>query len=93
MQTLRERLFAHVTEVADAVEEPKLAAVKSGPWRKAWEVAGKILRRSSQAQSDGELREKLQELHADIQGQLSNEVSRKIGSSAHVHICNSCESG
>lgn len=78
MQTLKERIFAHVNEVLGEVEEPALPAVKSGPWRKAWEKATRFLRRSNgEAQSDHELREKLQELHEDINAQISNEVRPK----------------
>ena len=78
MQTLKEKLFAHVNEVLEGVEDPTLPAVRSGPWRKAWEKAFHFLRRSQrETQNDSELREKLQELHQDIQNQVSSEVRRK----------------
>lgn len=76
MQTLKEKIFAHVNEVLSDVEEPALPAVRSGPWKKAWEKATKFLRRSSgESQSDSELKERLQELHQDINSQISNEVT------------------
>ena len=75
MQTLKEKLFAHVNEVLDGVEEPVLPAVRSGPWKSVWEKATRFLRRSgNEAHSDQELKHKLQELHQDIKGQISNEV-------------------
>lgn len=76
MQTLKEKLFAHVNEVLEGVENPTLPAVRSGPWRKAWEKAVHFLRRSNtETQNDSELREKLHDLHQDIQNQVSSEVS------------------
>lgn len=75
MQTLKEKLFAHVNEVLEGVENPTLPAVRSGSWKRAWEKAVNFLRRSSrESHNDYELREKLHELHQDIQSQVSSEV-------------------
>ncbi len=75
MQTLKEKLFAHVSEVLEGVDTPTLPAVRSGPWRQAWENAVNFLRRSRvENYNDSELREKLQELHQDIQNQIGSEV-------------------
>jgi hypothetical protein len=65
MQHLKERLFEHVAEVLDEVEQPRLPAVKAGPWRKIWEKSARIrARRGGQDNSsDTHLRELLQDLH------------------------------
>ena len=73
MQTLKERLFDHVTEVLESNREPDLVEASKG-WRKAWEKAKNFLKLSHGSSSNSQLQEKLQELHAEINSQIANEV-------------------
>ncbi|KAK9809277.1 hypothetical protein WJX73_000125 [Symbiochloris irregularis] len=84
MQDLKERLFSHVAAVLEATEDsPAAVRVRSGRWKGVWDKALRFLRRESVTHSDGEaaeihnadLQATLEELHNDIQEQISAEVA------------------
>lgn len=77
MQTLKERLFQHVTAVLTANEDSVASAVvSSGRWKVVWDKAKRFLplAGSSGAQSQAALQTTLAELHQDIQDQIGAEV-------------------
>ena len=84
MQTLKERLFQHVSAVLEASEEsPAAALVRTGRWKSVWDKAVRFLapqHGSGNAQA-AELQATLGELHQDIQNQISAEVRASMTAS------------
>ena len=83
MHDLKERLFSHVAAVLEATEDsPAAVRVRSGRWKSVWDKAMRLFKRDSVTHSDGEaadmhnadLQATLEELHNDIQEQISAEV-------------------
>lgn len=83
MQTLKERLFDHVTEVLECDREPQLPAASKG-WRNTWEKAVRFLKRENESPTDSQLQERLQELHEDIHSQISTEVCARALTALHL---------
>ena len=88
MQDLKERLFSHVAAVLEATEDsPAAVRVRSGRWKGVWDKAMRFFKRDSVTHSDGEaadihnadLQATLEELHNDIQEQISAEVRLPVG--------------
>ena len=76
MQTLKEKLFAYVNEVLDTSREPELPAVRTGRWRRVFEMATSFFRHGSGAQADSQtqLQATLQDLHNEINRQIELEA-------------------
>ena len=76
MQTLKEKLFAYVNEVLDTSREPELPAVRTGRWRRVFEMAASFFRHGSGAQADSQtqLQATLQDLHNEINRQIELEA-------------------
>lgn len=77
MQSLKERLFAHVTEALDVAKEPTLQAVKTGRWRRALDAMLSLLPGRSLAQeSSAHFQEVLAQVHYEINDLIKTEVIR-----------------
>ena len=95
MHQLKEELFGKVAAVLDpavapeGVDAPVPPAVNTGRWRAVFEKGARFWSRRGGARgADGreEVQRQLEDLHADIQGQISAEVSidvARVASAAH----------